>query len=214
MTVTPPNWPDWVGVSKARLWEAVALSLDIEPRPSRNTTQLAMRLPEELQIKFWERLGNSRLHVGYDKLLIPESGLGEVVDNEIILTAEYINLVELIEWPYPAEMQQMKWANVKSSPISALDSTNADLSSENQASNLSQERPLMTRERESLLKIIIATAVDGLGYDPDEKRSPIPQQLADTMQLLEIGLDVDTVRKKLKEAAQFLPSNWKAKRPP
>lgn len=67
------------------------------------------------------------------------------------------------------------------------------------------ERSLGTRERESLLKMVIAMVVDGYGYDISAKRSPIPQQIADTLALQGIPLDVDTVRKWLNEAKDLLP---------
>ena len=78
-------------------------------------------------------------------------------------------------------------------------------------SDIPNSGELGTRERDTLLKIIIAAVIDRLGYDPDQKKSPIPKELADTLESFGISLDVDTIRKKLKEAAVLLPADWKRK---
>lgn len=66
-------------------------------------------------------------------------------------------------------------------------------------------KDLHTKERETLLKLVIGMAVDGYGYDPGLNRSPIPRELADILDAKGISLDPDTVRKWLKEAAEILP---------
>jgi hypothetical protein len=70
------------------------------------------------------------------------------------------------------------------------------------------EKPLGTRERESLLKLIIGMAVGGYGYDPSAGRSEQPAQIATDLETAGVALDVDTVRKWLKQAAELLPP-WK-----
>jgi hypothetical protein len=68
------------------------------------------------------------------------------------------------------------------------------------------KKALGTREKDTLLKLVIVMAVAGYGYDPKAKRSPIPQQIADDLAERGMPMDVDTVRKWLKEAAELLPS--------
>jgi hypothetical protein len=67
------------------------------------------------------------------------------------------------------------------------------------------EKSIGTRERESLLKLVIGMAVCGYGYDPSESRSPQPSAIASDLAKCGVSLDVDTIRKWLKEAAEFLP---------
>jgi hypothetical protein len=67
------------------------------------------------------------------------------------------------------------------------------------------ERALGTRERESLLKLIIGMAVGGYGYNPTAPRSEQPSEIASDLATSGVSLDVDTVRKWLKEAAGLLP---------
>jgi hypothetical protein len=67
------------------------------------------------------------------------------------------------------------------------------------------EKPLGTRERESLLKLIIGMALGGYGYDPIAGRSEQPAQIATDLATAGVPLDVDTVRKWLKQGADLLP---------
>jgi hypothetical protein len=67
------------------------------------------------------------------------------------------------------------------------------------------ERSLGTRERDSLLKLVIGMAIVGYGYDPAAKRSEQPQAIADDLAIRGLMIDVDTVRKWLKASAELLP---------
>lgn len=62
-----------------------------------------------------------------------------------------------------------------------------------------------TRQRESLLKLIIGMAVGGYGYDPRSLRSPIPAQIATDLEIRGLSLSDDTIRKYLREGADLLP---------
>lgn len=67
------------------------------------------------------------------------------------------------------------------------------------------EKQLSTRERESLLKLVIGMAVGGYGYDSTARRSEQTSAIADDLLQAGVPLDADTVRKWLREAAEFLP---------
>ena len=62
-----------------------------------------------------------------------------------------------------------------------------------------------TRERDTLLKLIIGMARDSYNYDPKLNRSSVPQEISNDLAKHGISMDVDTVRKWLKQAAEFLP---------
>lgn len=64
---------------------------------------------------------------------------------------------------------------------------------------------LGTRERETLLKLLIGMAVAAYKYSPDESRSHTPAEIASDLQGLGISMTDDTVRKWLKEARDMLP---------
>jgi hypothetical protein len=64
---------------------------------------------------------------------------------------------------------------------------------------------LGSRERESLLKLIIGMAVDGYGYQPKVGRSPLAGDLSGHLHRLGIPLSDDTIRNFLNEAKDLLP---------
>ncbi len=88
----------------------------------------------------------------------------------------------------------------------AAEALAAELESKLKA-NLPTEKPISPRERESLLKLIIGMAIAGYTYDPRISRNTATAEIASDLDRLGIGLDVDTVRKWLKEAAGTLPGN-------
>ena len=66
-------------------------------------------------------------------------------------------------------------------------------------------KQLGTRERESLLKMIIGMAINGYGHDPKASRSSTAKEVASDLALQGLPLDEDTVRKYLVEARELLP---------
>lgn len=69
----------------------------------------------------------------------------------------------------------------------------------------SSEKSLGARERESLLKLVIGMAVRGYGYDRTASKSSQTTEIASDLELSGVSLDVDTVRKWLRMAAELLP---------
>ena len=61
---------------------------------------------------------------------------------------------------------------------------------------------LSTRERETLLKLVIGMAINGYGYDPAASKSTKPKEIADDLVALGIPITDDTVRKYLKLAQE------------
>lgn len=68
-----------------------------------------------------------------------------------------------------------------------------------------RKQGLGSKERESLLKIIIGIAMEQYGYDPNANKNSAPQQIVDDLAASGLSLDVDTVRKYLKEASEIIP---------
>jgi hypothetical protein len=64
------------------------------------------------------------------------------------------------------------------------------------------------RERISLAKLITALAIDGYGYKPTSRRSPIPNEITSITDRLGLSVSNDTVRKYLRLGAQHLPEGW------
>lgn len=69
-----------------------------------------------------------------------------------------------------------------------------------------QEKPLSTREKESLLKLIIGMATGGYGFDPSAAKSSQVRHITDDVLAAGLTIDEDTVRKWVKEAVGLLPA--------
>lgn len=70
-----------------------------------------------------------------------------------------------------------------------------------------------TKEKESLLKMVIGMAVEGYAYDPDKRRNPTAKEVSDDLAKNGISLDEDTIRKYLKAGAELLPGDVKPNSP-
>lgn len=62
------------------------------------------------------------------------------------------------------------------------------------------EKPLLTSERDTLLKLIIGMAIKGYNHDPAASKSTAPREIADDLSELGMPITDDTVRKYLKLA--------------
>ena len=70
---------------------------------------------------------------------------------------------------------------------------------------LPEEKALLTRERDTLLKLVIGMAVKKYKYDPEANRGPAIPEIVDDLNSVGITLDPKTVRKWLNEGADLLP---------
>jgi hypothetical protein len=68
-----------------------------------------------------------------------------------------------------------------------------------------QKKEIGTRERETLLKLIIGMAIAGYTYNPKGPRSKVPSEIAGDLAKQGMNIDDDTVRKWLRQAAELLP---------
>lgn len=58
-------------------------------------------------------------------------------------------------------------------------------------------------ERKSLVKMVFAMATDCYGYDPEDKKSPVTQDILNAVAKADLSISPDTVRKWLKEGAKL-----------
>lgn len=65
----------------------------------------------------------------------------------------------------------------------------------------SKDKSAGTKERETLLKLVIGMAVKGYNYDPTATKNNAPKEIADDLAALDMSVSDDTVRKYLKQAA-------------
>ena len=69
------------------------------------------------------------------------------------------------------------------------------------------EKPLHTKEQESLLKLVIGMAIKGYRYDPSAGRSGVTAEIVSDLAELGLTIDEGTVRKFLKWGHKLVPSN-------
>lgn len=72
------------------------------------------------------------------------------------------------------------------------------------------EKKLDTRERESLLKIILAISLDFYGFNPKALRSKTTTDIEDAILKTGLKLDADTIRKHLKAATELFSEELSA----
>jgi hypothetical protein len=63
------------------------------------------------------------------------------------------------------------------------------------------------RERLSMAKLLVALAIDGYGFDPNARRSPIPKELESIAARLGLEITDDTIRSYLRLGAEQLPKD-------
>lgn len=61
-----------------------------------------------------------------------------------------------------------------------------------------------SRQRGTILKLVIGMAIRGYGYDAAALRSDVPNEISSDLAALDIHVTDETVRKYLKEAAEFV----------
>ena len=93
----------------------------------------------------------------------------------------------------------------KDAQIAALQTRLGSVDSQANQPDSLPEQEIGARARDSLLKLVIGMAVAAYVYDPKAARSDKPSEIASDLERAGVSLDVDTVRKWLREAAELLP---------
>lgn len=147
---------------------------------------------------------------------MPKSGFmwHEKYSNSIDLIMRSIKSGNLKAWisrreirlnPYDA----IGWAIEKEHPLPKEYRKAYEIFKEKESKKLKKKKEgdLSSKEKDSLLKLVIGMAVEGYKYDPKQSRNGSITDIASDLESLGISLDQDTVRKWLKEASQLLPQN-------
>ena len=104
-----PNWRKWRHVPTAKLWEAVALSLDIEPnqvRHNKHSWMAETHLFDEGE-EFADRVFVTRKNLGKDPLLQPtliQIGHPEACE---VLLVDFVRWTQAIGWEIPAALSDI-----------------------------------------------------------------------------------------------------------
>lgn len=108
---------------------------------------------------------------------------------------------ELISW---AKEEHTRALELGASAVAGRDARIREL--EDQLSKLDSEpeQPLRTRERTSLLNLVIGMAVKGYGYKPAASKNSAIPEIASDLHELGLSLSEDTIRKYLNESKELL----------
>jgi hypothetical protein len=103
--------------------------------------------------------------------------------------------------------ERSEWLGITNEKDMQLATTEARIASMEQlrSTQPNPEQEIGARARDSLLKLVIGMAVVAYVYDPKAARSDKPTEIADDLACAGVPLDVDTVRKWLRKAADLLP---------
>ncbi|RVU36698.1 hypothetical protein EOI86_16115 [Hwanghaeella grinnelliae] len=203
----------WTKMPHWTLDEAVALSFGKSPKVVNKNSLSKFHGSTASFVKEYEKtLELAQRAIPWKKLfdpVMPSLFIKWAKDTDVPLPEELVERVEArsgkqLDWQemYQALLEKNN-NNVKTANeiIAEKDRILAELQSQG------GEKPLRTREKESLLKLVIGMALAGYAYDPSAKRSGVPQEIADDLARKGIQLDVDTVRKWLKEAKDLAPGS-------
>lgn len=202
------DFSHWARASRWEGMEFIALALGCEPIDTSSLNELHRRARSgaETEKAFVQRL--ERMHrlverqfddlryffrkpsdllqwMRERKLWIPD-GMAEAID-EFDQSA--------IDWRARAKTAEHTVASL-TSRVSELEAAIAD-----GVINTSSQ----TRERESLLKLVIGVAVEQYNFDPRANRNTAAAEIASDLQLCGLSLTDDTIRKYLREGAELLP---------
>ncbi len=133
------------------------------------------------------------------------------------LTVEYPlpeDLISLLERRRTGEDWWRNALNESKRQIATLEATISDRSNELESLREAlsvlkdlEKQEVGSRERTTLYTMIIAMAMDGYGYDPRAERSPTSREIVDAVAKLDLSISDETVRSKLKDATELVPSN-------
>lgn len=204
----------WSKMSHWTLDEAVALSFGKSPAivNKKSLSSLQGWLSPFIE-EYNKTLELAQRAIPWKKLfdpVMPSLFIKWARDNEIPIPDELVEKVEsrsgaLVDWKKMYD--ELLEKNNNNVQIANDIIANKDAEIAGLVAQAPVNKALGTREKDSLLKLVIVMAVAGYGYDPKAKRSPIPQQIADDLAERGMPMDVDTVRKWLREAAELLPSS-------
>ena len=107
---------------------------------------------------------------------------------------------QVADWKtvFDKQVKKTKTLEVRIDELEALISEAPSLSP-------SKSQSAVTRERNTLLKLIIGLVIAGYKHDPNAARSTTTAAIRRDLETLGMTLDEDTIRKILREAAEFAP---------
>lgn len=211
------NFTHWGRAAYWSLEEAIALSFGKNPR----IVSLAKIKPniEGAYAPFYERYRDLHDLAQRAKLMrqltdpvLPGYFIAWVKRNGVAVPAELESEVRknggsIADWRTVYDTLHAAFEAYKQNAATELATAQAQIEELQADLRERQEKPLGTRERETLLKMIITMAMRGYGYNPEAKKNEAVSEIHQDLTSLGMSLEQDTIRKWLKLSAEECLSN-------
>ncbi|MBC7282957.1 hypothetical protein [Hoeflea sp.] len=211
--VQPLYAADFAYYARARYWlngEAVCLSLGADPR---SVEKAKRELENSLGAKQRQLAPFFRMHSQFSELVAryfndrfasdrsPRFWIDWLREMKLPCPSELVEAVEtyggpVVDWKQRAEQAE---AELETSLQRVADLEKAIV-------DTSLNQTGTTRQRETLLRVLIGIALEQYGYDPKKARNSAPKQISDDLALHGLSVSDDTIRKYLNEASELLSS--------
>lgn len=175
----------WARMQRWSLGEAAALSIGFEP--CGDLLEGAERMPVQSNVLAFYFKRRALIEDNFDWSSVAAPGRTSVPD--------------LVRWFDKVEL------DVPEQLLAAADkyhSLSIGKKSKLGRADAADDKPLDPRERSTMLKMIVTMAVAGYRYNPKAERSTIPSELESDMNLLGIGINLETIRKHLRSGSALL----------
>lgn len=193
-----PQWRRWRDLSDVCIWEAVALSLNVDPRTVRWGAGLIQYTGHgELDEgpEFMDRMHVLERNVESGQILQATTVDEKLPYKSTISLPIFANWATSVGWRVPKEL-----AAIGESP---------SLPASQKTGGRGGEQPLSTKERNTALKLIVTMAMEGYKFNPADSRSRITSEIVSDLEKHGFSLDPDTVREWLKKASELLDQKKK-----
>lgn len=202
---------DFSYYARARYWlndEAVCLSLGVDPRSiepakrefesSYSGRQKGLAAFFRVRSKLTELIARY-FHDSFARDRPPRFWIDWLREMRLPCPDALVEAVEIyggpvIDWKQRAEQAE---AELESSRLRVADLEKAIVDN-------SLNQTGTTRQRETLLRVLVGIALEQYGYDPKKARNSAPKQISDDLALHGLSVSDDTIRKYLNEASELL----------
>lgn len=192
---------DWAELPHWSAYEGVCLVHDQLPREDMSIGKSPKIFPQELS-----GIRDKEYYLRLAQHCIDTAQLSTVLKPyEFLDWAASVNLEYHLDWKHAVERSAATVSGVPQSTgpelIARPDTAGPPIGE----TGLRDNDELKTREKGTLLKLVIGIAVEQYGYDQDVSRGEAVKNIASDLERVGLSLDRKTIRKWLTEAAELLP---------
>lgn len=207
----------WCRMSQWKIEEALLLSIGKDPEENKNDfgVPLTTILYDQPDVRHYGEI---------KKVVIRAIESGELTDP--ISPIEYVKWSKKYIVNFPEDLAEVVFAIAEETDWEAkyleLENQFAEYRKENSKNseevenksveeNTLPQKILSTRERNTLLKLVIGIAIEQYAYDPNKSRNEAASQISSDLVRHKISIDPDTIRKYFKQAIEVLPIDFSVK---